>query len=419
MNERESVVPKGAPNRRQAVRRARGVVAALVGSALLGFATASPANDLSVMTQNQYLGTDLAPIVGAATAVPFNEVAFNDAVVTALRQIAATRPAVRAFGLATQIALRQPHVVGLQEAFEFRCTPYPGAPTVPGMGCDDPSIKPAFTDHLRDTVAALHGWYTVAGKVTNLKVEGIPFTINGFPALVSVADRDAILVRRGVSASWVNFGAIGACPKPSDQGCNYVTAPDPFDTPIGKLAVERGFVAVDVTVKSRTYRVFNTHLEERLFADLPQTRLLQVGQAYELGSVAFAGWDGRPLIVLGDFNSDPRDTIPVPPYPQTLPGTSLPTVPPYAVLAQVFGFTDTWTMQTYSRPGLTCCQDADLKNRRSNLYERIDLVFTLPRPAWVFLPDVMGDSVLSKVWAPGVGWLWASDHGAVAATLLY
>ena len=420
MNERKAIGPMATPPLRAGARHAGRVVATLVGCSLLGFATASPANGLSVMTQNQYLGTDLTPIVGAATAVPFDEDNFNNAVVTALREIAATRPAARTRRLAAEIALRQPHVVGLQEAFEFTCTPYPGVPAMPGMGCDDPSIKPAFTDHLRDTVAALRGWYTVAGKVTNLKVAGIPFKVNGYPAVVSVADRDAILVRRDVSGSWVDFAAIGACPKPSDQGCNYVTAPDPFDTPIGVLAVERGFLAVDVTVQSRTYRVINTHLEQRLFApDMLQTRLLQVGQAYELGNTALAGWDGRPLIVLGDFNSDPRDTIPVPPYPPTLPGTSLPTLPPYAILAQLFGFTDTWTLQPFPRPGFTCCQDADLKNRTSKLDERIDLIFALPRPAWVLFPDVMGDSLLSKVWAPGVGWLWPSDHGAVAATLVY
>jgi endonuclease/exonuclease/phosphatase family metal-dependent hydrolase len=392
-----------------------------LGAALLAAASLSPAAEIDVMTQNQYLGADLAPVLGAATAVPFDPAAFSAAVVDALRKIAATRPAERARALAHEIAERKPDVVGLQEAYAFACLPYPGVPNVAGRGCDDESIRAAFSDHLQDTVAALRGHWVIAGKVTNLKVDAIPFAIDGFPALLAVADRDAILVRLGLSAGWVDFTTYGACAKPSDQGCNFLTAPPPFATPVGSIAVERGFLAVDVTVKDRAYRVFNTHLEQRLLApNLPETRLLQVGQAWELLGTALGTWDGvKKVIVVGDFNSDPADTIPVPPYPATLPwAPTLPVVPPYAVFTSS-GFTDTWTLRPHDSPGLTCCQAEDLMNRQPALYERIDMIFSLSWPSHVLDMKLLGNTMGDKTRPPGHGGLWPSDHAALAAKLKF
>jgi endonuclease/exonuclease/phosphatase family metal-dependent hydrolase len=397
------------------------ILSSILGAALLGAASLSAAAEIDVMTQNQYLGADLAPVLGAATAVPFDPVAVNAAVVDALCKIAATRPAERALALAAEIGQRKPDVVGLQEAFTFECTPSPGFPPLPGMGCDDPAIKGAFTDHLQNTEEALRGKYVVAGQVTNLKVDALPFVVNGYPALLAIADRDAILVRAGLPASWVNFASVGACLKPSAQGCNYQTAPPPLVTPLGTIAIERGFIAVDVTIKGRVYRVFTTHLEQRLLAPtLPDTRLLQVGQAYELVGTVLGTWDGlKTVIVVGDMNSDPTDTIPVPPYPATLPGApTLQVLPPYAIFT-LNGFTDAWTLRPHDAAGLTCCQAEDLANRRTDLYERIDMIFTLPRPSQVLNMKVLGNKRGDKTRPPGNGGLWPSDHAALAAKLKF
>ncbi|MGZ5184131.1 MAG: hypothetical protein ACXWCO_03395 [Caldimonas sp.] len=386
------------------------VVAALVGSA-----SASVAADIDVMTQNQYLGADLAPVLVAATADTFDPQAFSAAVVQALIKIAATRPQERVRTLAADIVKRGPDVVAIQEAYRFSCQPYPGFPTLPGKGCDDPGIKGAFSDHLQDTRDGLRGHYVLAGKVTNLNVPALPFAVNGYPALLEVVDRDAIFVRRGLQATAVDFSSVTAC-RVSDQGCNYRTAPPPLSTPIGTIAIERGFLAVDVTLGHGAFRVFNTHLEQRLLAeDLPQTRLLQVGQAYELLSTALGTWDGvKNVLVLGDINSSPVDTIPVPPYPATLPGTALPSVPPYQVLASAF--TDAWTLQHRQDAGFTCCQAEDLTNRQSQLYERIDMILSLTRPSHVTDVKLIGETPGDKTRPAGLG-LWPSDHAAVAAQL--
>lgn len=365
---------------------------------------------IDVMTQNQYLGADLAPLLEAATSGgAFDPVAFNNALVEALKKIAATTPAERVRALAEEIERRKPDVVGLQEAFKFECQ---------GMGCDDPAIRDAFTDHLQNTEEALREKYDIKGKVTNLKVDNIPFWLNGDlnappTTFLSIADRDAILVRAGLHAQRVNF----ACSKPSDDGCNYVTRPP--DLVLGGLtiALVRGFLAVDVTVKGWQYRVFNTHLEQRLLApNLPETRLLQVGQANELLSTALATWnrwDGLPkkVLIVGDINSDPRD-----------PKISLPDGQQILTPYQIFtsnGFTDVWMLRPHSKPGFTCCQAEDLTNGRSELYERIDMIFSLPQPSHVMDVKLLGNKKRDKTDPPPHGGLWPSDHAALAATLKY
>ena len=399
------------------------MLSSIFGVILLGTTSLSGAAEIDVMTQNQYLGADLAPVLAVATTEPFDPVAFNTTVVEALTKIAAARPAERARVLAAEVSQRNPDVVGLQEAYKFVCSPYPNVPPMAGMGCEDPAIKDAFTDHLQNTEVALRGKYKLAGQVTNLKVDGIPFAVNGYPAVLSIADRDAILVRANLPASWVNFALVGLCPKHSDQGCNYQTAPPPFPTPVGSIAIERGFLAVDVTIKGQAYRVFNTHLEQRLLVpNQLETCIFQVGQTYELVGIALGTWDElKKVIVLGDINSDPRDTIPGSPCPGYLspPLPTLPVKTPYQIFTFNYMFWDTWDLRPQDESGLTCCQSEDLANRQTEMYERIDMIFSLPRPSHVLNMKLLGNTMGDKTLPPGNGGLWPSDHNGLAAKLKY
>jgi Endonuclease/Exonuclease/phosphatase family len=380
----------------------RKTLSTLFGVSLLGAASIAAAADIDVMTQNQYLGADLAPVLGAAGPAEFNA-----AIVDALKKIAAVRPAERVQALAAGIAQRKPDVVGLQEAFKFACLPYPGDPApAAGTGCDDPELKGAFTDHLENTRAVLHDTYVLAGKITNLQAPAIPFLYNGVRSILQVADRDALLVRRGLPWSSVDLASMTGCAR-SDDGCNFAIAPE-VPVPGGSIAVKRGYLAVDLTVKSQSFRVFNTHLEQRLLAEgLPETRLIQVGQAQELLSAALIPMsEGRKAIVVGDFNSAPGDTIP-----------GVPT--PYQLFTLLGGFTDTWTMRPKAEEGLTCCQSETLTNRASELSERIDLIFSLARPSRVVDMKLLGATMGDKTRPPGRDGLWPSDHAAVAAKLFF
>ncbi|MFO1392536.1 MAG: hypothetical protein U1F09_02050 [Steroidobacteraceae bacterium] len=381
--------------------------------ALTGAANAGPPSQIDVMTQNQYLGADLVPIVQAGAAVPFDPVAFNAAVVNALAQVAANLPEQRYQALGREILFRHPEVVGLQEVFEFSCTPPPaGDPNLPpGNGCNFGPIAGAFNDHLQGTLDATYGMYVAKAVVQNLNIT-LPIVTPVGGAYVTVVDRDAILVRRDVakSASVVPYGA--SCAYPSVDGCNYDIVAE--TTIAGQtVRIERGFVGIDLRVGKSAYRVVNTHLEVRdPDPGNPASQYFQAMQAYQLAQTVSQGLTGQKLIVVGDFNSAPVDM----PYG--------PIVPPYMQFAAA-GFTDAWTMrpgamQGQGAPlvGYSCCQLEDLSNKSSMLYERIDLVWSLTKPSKVLDARLIGTTPAFKTWPPGQG-VWPSDHAAVAATLRY
>ena len=402
----------------------RRIILASLLTSSLGFAaatSAAPPSQIDVMTQNQYLGADLVPIVEAGAADPFDPAAYNAAVINALAMVAANLPEQRYVALAREISGRRPHVVGLQEVFEFSCA---------GPGCSFGPIAGAFNDHLQGTLDALHGSYVAKAIVNNLNVT-LPILTPVGGAYVTVLDRDVILVQSDLdgAATVVPYNSI--CTYPSMDGCNYDFV---ATTSIGgnPLRIERGFVGIDLTVGSSKYRVVNTHLEVREpDGSNPYSRIVQSAQAYQLILTATAAVPtDRKLIVIGDMNSDPRDPLlPVPDFLQPVLGVPV-IVPPYMqftapVLAGGAGFTDAWTMRPGASTGkgapligFSCCQLDDLSNRKSMLYERIDLIFALVRPSKVMDARLIGTTAASKTWPPGHG-IWAADHAAVAATLRY
>ena len=92
---------------------------ALFLAGLLLLTQQATAGDIDLMTQNQYLGADLTPVLEAANAGDAE--AFNEAVITALVQVSGNAPAERLQAQAELIAKRQPDVVGLQEVYTFSC----------------------------------------------------------------------------------------------------------------------------------------------------------------------------------------------------------------------------------------------------------------------------------------------------------
>lgn len=364
---------------------------------------------IKVMTQNQYLGADLIPIFAASDAVEFNA-----AVVAALQTVAANKPADRMKALAAEVAKEKPDLVGLQEVFEFQCIDLV-QPPIPEHGCSDPSIAAAVSDHLQATLDALNGAYVNKGTVVNLNIpiipniSGIPFEVNGVPALLGVIDRDVILVRRGINATLVDYRAfqsLGVCVIPSGDGCNF-SAALPAPTPLGTINVEHGFVAVDVKIDGKAYRLVNTHLEQQ--RPDPSNPLSQLYQIFQAAELLYALQNTTPmdrsLIVVGDMNSGPEH----------------PAIAGYPTPYQQFvaaGFTDAWTLRPGGLPGYTCCQLEDLSNRRSVLYERIDIIFSYDVPSNVKKARIVGATVSDKTPPPGRG-LWPSDHASVTADLQF
>jgi hypothetical protein len=192
------------------------------------------------------------------------------------------------------------------------------------------------------------------------------------------------------------------------------------------VKIERGFVGIDITIGGADYRVANTHLEVRTpDGSNPYSRIIQSAQAYQLIlTTTNTTPPGRKLIVVGDINSDPRDPLlPVPDFLQPILGVPV-IVPPYTQFMAAT-FTDAWTMRPGANTGkgaplvgYSCCQDDDLANRHSMLYERIDMIFSLTKPSMVKDARLIGTTAASKTWPKGQG-LWAADHAAVAAAMQY
>jgi hypothetical protein len=230
-----------------------------------------------------------------------------------------------------------------------------------------------------------------------------------------VTDRDVILARRDlVDAGLVSPVPLSAiCERPSADGgpgCNfsfYVTA----NTPFGPLAIERGFVAVDVMLGGRVFRVVNTHLEvENLDPSNPLSPLIQSAQAAELKALIDAVSGGTSVILAGDFNSTPDDPLfPDPvfgpfarPVRQFAEGVDLVNVPspggPYL---------DTWLLRPGRPAGFTCCNE-DLGSREFFVRERKDLVFSRDLPLAV-KANVLGTDPVDRT----TSGLWPSDHAGV------
>ena len=389
---------------------------------LLAAPPANAGNDITVMTQNEYLGTDLTSLLQAPDAA-----SFNAALVSALQQVAAAEFPKRVEDLARPIAKRKPHLVALQEVWSFHCVDLAGP--IPGYGCDDPSIAGAFNDHLSATLAALAASgavYHAVATVENLDLRdvslpglpaGVPFEINGVPALLIALDRDVILARGDlVAAGHVEHATI-PCVRPSGDGCNFQTYIEAV-TPAGPLKVERGFVAVDATVDGNGYRFVNTHLEiYQPDPSNPVSGFYQAAQAGELiQTLALTTPPDRTLIVAGDINSSPDHAGLPGPLPLPAPfDAGIAT--PYMQFAYG-GFVDVWTAQEEPKDGFTCCQLSDLSNRVNLLNERIDMIFARDLPAAVKHVDLADKRITGETAPPGSA-VWPSDHAGLSAEILF
>ena len=369
-----------------------------------GTAVAGSKADITIMTQNQYLGADLSPIIAASTP---GEV--NTAMINALIDLSNNNYPERVQALTESISDKQPHFVALQEVFAFNC--------LDPFGTDMCDFFPgAFNDHLAQTVAALDGQYEVAAVVQNLTlappvlaIPGIPVVLNPAlpPVFIQVIDRDVILARADIDTTPVTF----PCLRPSIDGCNFQTVA-PVSVAGIPINIERGFVGVDATINGVDYRLINTHLEVKLLGGDPTSAILQPVQATELWLAILGTFDpARRLLVTGDFNSSPVDVSPigvVTAYQQLASGSLFNGTP------LPFGFTDVWNLRPGKPDGFTCCELDDLSNAPSLHDERIDIVFAFPAPARV-KANVIDAEVADKT----LSGLWPSDHASVSAELSY
>ena len=349
---------------------------------------------LTVMTQNLYVGAEIESLAAAETLQDFLEGAQ-----AALMQVAANNFPERAAAIAAEIAEKKPHLVGLQEVYNF---------TINGFNWEPPFRN--YLDDLLDALEAHGAFYEEVATVENLNIE---IDIPGY-GTVGVIDRDVILARSDVvpTVTVVDPETLCSSDRWSIDGCNYLVVAIAEDTPVGPIAFKRGFVAVDALIGDLPVRFINTHLEVRdVDPEDPLSPIIQALQARELvlllsGPFSLAS---RPVVVVGDINSSPEDEI----IYLELDGTTLEIVPPYMQL-QGAGYLDTWKLRPGKPPGFTCCQEENLLNQESMLSERIDLIFVSEFPVNKVKSNVVGNDEADKT-IPSE--LWPSDHAGVVTRM--
>ncbi len=342
---------------------------------------APDANGLRVMAYNLYLGTNFGPIFAAT-----NETEYLIAAVRAYAELQQTNFPARAGVIANQIAKVRPDVMGIEEVALWSVSaPYAGGgpPTAPFV------VQYDFLQLLLDSLAARGLTYT-APSVDSTSDVAAPvataFDGSGNPtafALVRFQDRDAVLVRAGVTFSGEQHGVYQT----------YL----PLNLLGNQTGIYNGYSSVLVTKGGQTARFVATHLNAEYGP-------VNNGQAQELMGVLQGVTD--PVILVGDFNSGP--------------GVTEPFAPTYDVITGA-GFTDLWPLSRPSGPGLTNGPNDGVGylDEEGVLVPWPSLDFTT-RVDLVFLRDALGAP--TPVHANTFGYLpgdrtpaglWPSDHAAV------
>ena len=317
--------------------------------------------EVTVMTRNMFLGTDLKPIFNA-TSQP----ALFAAVAAGWAQVQANDIPTRAKAMAREIAADKPELVGLQEAMLFQTDTPPDGPATPAETTAYDFVG-LLVAELADRGLEYEPVSVYAGTDAELP-SGVPPTMD-----VRLRDRVVVLVRRDGHGKH----ELETSNPQSGRYAAALTVP----TAAGPLPLPRGWASVDVTMDGRSFRFVTTHLE----AFSSQIRNPQATQL-----VAGPTATTMPVVLVGDFNSGP--------------GTDTGA---YGILTGG-GFTDAWS----SSDGLTCCHAVDLSNPDPTLTKRVDLVLTKGGFETRKI-EVVGEEPHDRTRSG----LWPSDHAGVVAKL--
>lgn len=375
---------------------------------IIPFTSASAAQEqqeepkINAMTYNLYLGADIFKVVEAAQT---NQSSVPLVVAEVYQTMLFTNFSARAEAIADEIAANKPQVVGLQEVTTFyKQTP---GDFLEGNTAQAEDLVIDFYAVL-DAALKARGMYYDAYTVTNADVE-LPMIDPNSPSYLSdvrMVDHDVILVRKGYAASLV-------------LADNYAVN---VGMDIGGTSIEftRGYLVVDVDVKGYVFRFVNTHLEVRGSTD-SVFRVVQSFQMEELiGTLAWiSSIDPKPIVMVGDFNSDSED---VPGWGYHPVHEWLPYVPPYMQAVNA-GYLDAWLLQNKYDEGFTSGFDEYVSDPGAVLDARIDLIFVDPKDLLVdkVRCDVVGDEVSDMIPNPNYPgqYLWPSDHAGVVGKIKF
>ena len=263
--------------------------------AALFFSAATPPaqadeDSFTVMSRNIYLGADvgialeLIPDLPAAAQFMWG-------------QVQATDFSKRKMILAQEIKDESPDVIGLQEATIWYCKAKPW------------SAKTEVFNFTNELLAALDGRYVIAEK-NGKKAFNPGYSIGPIPFLTKVNDAKTFQPLFGQNSASCGF-QIGDALLIKKELAQYVNQvgnseyQDVYKVVPTIMEIYRGYTWADITMQGSNIRFISTHLESLWdINEVPKA----ADQARQL--VADLKETKSPIIVIGDFNSDPRDPRP-------------------------------------------------------------------------------------------------------------
>jgi endonuclease/exonuclease/phosphatase family metal-dependent hydrolase len=338
---------------------------------------------LDTMTMNLYIGAGVERILAVD---PTDTDALLETVTSVYYELLASNPQARLNAVADQIAARKPDIVAVEEATLLRIQ----SPGDLAWGGTDPATDVVF-DYLQILVDALNArgaHYAVASTSNEWDIEMPMYHLDEYGNPVGIddvrqTDREAILVRTDLPRGELTVS--------NPRNGNFTNTIDM----IPGISLTRGWCSVDVTTRGQKFRYISTHLEEELYPKI------QVAQALEL--LLGPAKTAMPVIVVGDFNSDPFGRDGSGGYA-------------YKTMTKIGRFTDTWGELHPRNPagGLTWGHDEYLADPSVHFDRRIDFVFFRGSNFDPISAEPIDIKIRHTMGQPP---LWASDHAAVFASL--
>ena len=258
-------------------------------AALVVFAPpATAANPtLTVMSRNIYLGADVGVALELIPNMPAAAQFMWD-------QVKATDFSKRSALFVEEINRESPDVIGLQEATIWYCKAHFWSSKTEVFN---------FTDEL---LKALDGRYVIA-EHQGKQAFNPGYSIGPIPFLTTVNDPDTFQPLFGSNKASCGFQIGDALLVKSDRAADVLAVGNTEYEAIYKVVptlmeIRRGYTWADIRIGSTTTRFVTTHLESLFSENEVPTAALQAEQL-----ITDLRKTKAPVIVMGDFNSDPRD----------------------------------------------------------------------------------------------------------------
>ena len=275
-------------------------------SARMTFAHEIPAQadadaTVTVVSRNIYLGADVGSALELLPDMPA-------AAQLMWEQVAATDFSRRAPLLAEELAADAPDVVAIQEATTWECRP-----TLFGSSTVVFDFLGQLLEATQDT--AVEYALASAGDRTAMNPG---YSIPVLPYLTTVRDPQTFQPLFGTDSAACGFTIGDALLVRADRADDVRDVGQGDYSTIYRIVpvlfeIDRGYVWIDLAVGPGEVRFVTTHLESLWSEGATPVNALQAQELVEVVD----GW-GIPLVVMGDFNSDPRD-----PRPLTAPNPGL------------------------------------------------------------------------------------------------